>query len=152
MSGWAFTSNYSNHGEGFQTLVPVVELIFKRFAAMRKMKQIKKTLVVLLVLIIGVPIGELVREEISYLLVSRTVSRAHSQINAFMTKEEVRALAGEPDSTRQSELREFWDWSAGNHQGPLWEILGLAPVKGHQNLSVGFDSENRVIGIWGGVN
>ena len=116
------------------------------------MKQIKKTMVVLCVLVVGVPIGELVREEIFYLLVSRAVSRAHSQIKAGMTKEEVRGLAGEPDSIRLSELREFWDWNAGAHQGRLCGTLGLAPVKGHQSLSVEFDSKNRVVGIWGGIN
>ncbi|HEY3135247.1 MAG TPA: outer membrane protein assembly factor BamE [Blastocatellia bacterium] len=112
----------------------------------------KKVLIVSLVTVLGLPIAELAREEISYLMVSRAMKNAAAHIKPDMTKDEVRDLVGQPHSTKYADEAEFWYWSSEPHQGKLWSLLGLAWVKGHQSLSVEFDSRDRVVQTWRGVN
>ena len=112
----------------------------------------KKVLTISILLLFGIPVAELAREEASYLLHTRTLKNASAQIIPDMTEDEVRELAGNPDSTKDAEQGESWYRSSDVHQGRLWGLLGLVWVKGHQTLAVKFDSRKRVVRIWGGVN
>ena len=116
------------------------------------MKPKKRTLVIILVALILLPFAELVREEIVYALVSRKLERAYKQIEKGMTKEQIQLMVGEPDSTITREGEETWYWDAMNHQGWLWNRIGLAWVKGHYGITSRFNAEGKVTDSWGGVN
>lgn len=112
----------------------------------------KKNSIIVLAVLIGLPVAELVREEIAYLIVSRKMKAAYERTEIGLTKEEVKSLAGEPHSVTATSDDETWHWGATNHQGALWEALGLAWVKGHYTLNTTFDENGRVARKSGGIN
>src|SRR5690348_4535286 len=114
--------------------------------------QKKRTVSIVLMALIVVPFAELAREEIVYVLVSRRLESAYKQIEKQMIKEQIRSIAGEPDSIIVREGEETWYWDAMNHQGWLWQRIGLTWVKGHYGMSTRFNGEGRVSETWGGVN
>jgi hypothetical protein len=117
-----------------------------------RMNQKKRTLIISLVVLTALPLVELAREEIVYLLVSQRLEKAYKQIAKGMTKEQVRSIAGEPDSRTINELGETWHWDAMYDQGWLWKQVGLTWVKGHYGFDIGYNAEGKVAQIWGGGN
>jgi hypothetical protein len=95
---------------------------------------------------------ELARERFVYRRVSNRIESAHGQLKTGMTKDEVRQIAGDPFEITLRRPDEYWRWSAREHQGELWKRMGLATVRGHYDLIVMFDGENRVVKVFGGVN
>jgi hypothetical protein len=95
---------------------------------------------------------ELARERFVYRRVSNRIESAHGQLKAGMTKDEVRQIAGDPVEVILRKPDEYWRWSAREHQGELWKRVGLTTVRGHYDLIVMFDGENRIKKIFGGVN
>jgi outer membrane protein assembly factor BamE (lipoprotein component of BamABCDE complex) len=95
---------------------------------------------------------ELARERFVYRRISQRIERAHAQIKPGMTKDEVRQIAGAPEEVIMRKPDEYWRWSAREHQGELWKRIGLSTIKGHYDLIVMFDGENRIKKIFGGVN
>jgi hypothetical protein len=116
------------------------------------MSKRKKTILSVLVLLIGLPIAELIREEIAYLIVSRRIKAAYERTEIGMTKEEVKKLADDPDSVTARANEEIWYWDARHHQGALWNLLGIVWVKGHYTFITAFDENGKVGQKWGGVN
>src|SRR5581483_2337747 len=108
-----------------------------------RMNQKKRALLISLVVLIGLPLAELAREEFVYLSVSNRLERAYKRIEIGMTKEQVRSLAGEPDFTTTNENGEFWHWGAMNYQGWLWKQIGLTWVKGHYGMGSRFNEEGK---------
>ena len=115
------------------------------------MSKKKKASIIILSLLIGLPVAEIVREEITYLIISRNLKVAFERTKSGMSKEEVKLLAGEPDRVRAGTDGETWDWDAMNHQGALWRMMGLAWVKGHYSFSATFDNNGKVAQTWGGI-
>jgi hypothetical protein len=116
------------------------------------MIQRRKGLLVTMAVLIGIFGFELVREEITYKMVTRKLENAHQQIQPRMKEEEVKQLAGMPDSTRKTEDGNTSYWDASLHQGKLWRMFSLASAKGHQTLVVEFDDRSEVSRVWGGIN
>ena len=102
-----------------------------------------------LLLIFGL---ELARESFIYRRISNRIESAHGRLKVGMTKDEVRQLAGEPFEITLRKPDEYWRWSAREYQGELWKRVGLTSVKGHYDLIVMFDGENRIVKVFGGVN
>ena len=116
------------------------------------MSKNRKAAIIILAVFIGVPVTELIREEIAYLIVSRKIEAAYERTQTGMTKEEVKKLAGEPDSVTTKTNGETWYWDARHYQGALWNLSGLTWVKGHYTLVTAFDMEGKVEQKWGGIN
>lgn len=95
---------------------------------------------------------ELARETFVYRRVSRRIESAHNQLRIGMTKSEVENLAGAPQEIIERKPDEYWRWSARDNQGRLWARLGLASMKGHYDLIVQFNGEDKITKIFGGVN
>jgi hypothetical protein len=115
-------------------------------------KRIARTLAIILgalVLVFGLELG---REKLVYRSVSKRIERAHRQLTPGMTKSEVRSLAGDPLEIIERRPDEYWRWSAREYQGRLWQRLGLASMKGHYDLIVQFNGEDKITKIFGGVN
>ncbi|HVG33712.1 MAG TPA: hypothetical protein VM911_11545 [Pyrinomonadaceae bacterium] len=120
----------------------------KRSAA----KRITKSLAIVLcalVLLFGLELG---RERLVYRSVSKRIERAHMQLKPGMTKSEVQNLAGAPLEIIPRKPDEYWRWSAREYQGRLWSRLGLTSMKGHYDLIVQFNGEDKITKIFGGVN
>ena len=95
---------------------------------------------------------ELARETLVYRRISRRIESAHSQLRVGMTKSEVRGVAGDPLEIIERKPDEYWRWSAREYQGRLWSRMGLASMKGHYDLIVQFNGEDKITKIFGGVN
>jgi hypothetical protein len=102
-----------------------------------------------LVLVFGL---ELARETFVYRRISRRIESAHNQLKPGMTKSEVKNLAGDPLEIIERKPDEYWRWSAREYQGRLWERLGLTSMRGHYDLIVQFNGEDKITKIFGGVN
>ncbi|HEX8493518.1 MAG TPA: outer membrane protein assembly factor BamE [Pyrinomonadaceae bacterium] len=116
------------------------------------MSRLKKHFVIFVVLLVAACAVEVVREKIVYGKASAKLERVHQQLKPGMTKDEVRQIAGEPESVLNNELGETWYWSASNYQGVLWQRLGLTTAKGHYTLAVSFDAQKRIEHVFGGIN
>jgi hypothetical protein len=95
---------------------------------------------------------ELARERFLYWRMARKLESAHAQLKTGMTKTEVRAIAGEPQEIAERRPDEYWRWSSRGHEGPLWQRIGMTGTRGHYDLIVRFNGENRIAKIFGGVN
>jgi outer membrane protein assembly factor BamE (lipoprotein component of BamABCDE complex) len=95
---------------------------------------------------------ELARERFVYRRIARKLESAHAQLKTGMTKDEVKAIAGEPEEIAQRKPDEYWTWSSRGHEGELWRRIGMTSTKGHYDLIVRFDGENRITKIFGGLN
>jgi hypothetical protein len=120
----------------------------KRVRRKRIVKGVAAALAVLSILFVA----ELLRERFVYRRISNRIESAHGQLRAGMTKDEVRRVAGAPEEIARRPPDEYWTWTARGHQGELWGRLGLATAKGHYDLIVRFDGEDRITKIFGGVN
>ena len=114
----------------------------------------KKKVVIILLFLLTLFALELGRETIIYRMVTKKLEQGYWKIKSGMTKEEVKQVLGEPDSTYtpQASSGEYLYWFAREHQGWLWSLLGLAPVKGHYEIIVEFDKEGKTVDIFSGVN
>ncbi|MBA3765647.1 MAG: hypothetical protein H0W99_01415 [Acidobacteria bacterium] len=95
---------------------------------------------------------ELARERLIYRRISNRIESAHAQVKTGMTKDEVRQIAGDPVEIILRKPDEYWRWSAREHQGELWKRVGWTSVRGHYDLIVMFDAENRIVKVFGGLN
>lgn len=95
---------------------------------------------------------ELARERFLQWRIARKLESAHARLKPGMTKTEVIAIAGEPEEIAERRPDEYWTWSSRGHEGELWRRIGLTSTKGHYDLIVRFDGENRITKIFGGVN
>jgi len=120
----------------------------KRSAAKRIVKGLCVALCALL-LVFGLELG---RERLVYRSVSKRIESAHQQLRPGMTKSEVQNLAGDPLEMIERKPDEYWRWSAREYQGALWQRLGLSSMKGHYDLIVQFNGEDKITKIFGGVN
>ena len=102
-----------------------------------------------LVIIFGL---ELAREQFIYRRISNRIERAHAQVRTGMTKDEVRQIAGTPEEIILRKPDEYWRWSAREHQGELWRRVGWTSIRGHYDLIVMFDADDRIVKVFGGVN
>jgi hypothetical protein len=102
-----------------------------------------------LVLVFGLELG---RETFVYRRISKRIESAHKQLQPGMTKSEVKNLAGDPVEIIERKPDEYWRWSAREYQGQMWSRLGLASMKGHYDLIVQFNGEDKITKIFGGVN
>jgi outer membrane protein assembly factor BamE (lipoprotein component of BamABCDE complex) len=114
-----------------------------------RLKRIFKALAIIIVALFGL---ELARERFVYRRISSKIESAHALLKTGMTKEEVRRIAGEPEEINERRPDEYWVWSSRSHQGELWRRLGMTSARGHYDLVVRFDGENRITKIFGGVN
>jgi hypothetical protein len=102
-----------------------------------------------LILVFGL---ELARERFLCWRTARRLENAHVRLRPGMTKTEVKVIAGEPEEVAERSPDEYWMWSSRNHQGELWRRIRLTSAKGHYDLIVRFDGDNRVTKIFGGMN
>jgi SmpA / OmlA family len=112
----------------------------------------KKSIPVVLALLIVIPLTELAREEFAYLSIAKAIKNSYSLVQPGMTRDEVELLAGRPDSKKKTTSEEILYWDGAQHQGKLWTLLGLTWRKGHQTLVVELNTEGRVTRTWGGIN
>ncbi|HEV2913173.1 MAG TPA: outer membrane protein assembly factor BamE [Pyrinomonadaceae bacterium] len=115
-------------------------------------RRILKSLGVLIAALVLLFAVELGRERLLYRRISRRIESAHALLKPGMTKDEVRRIAGEPHEVARREPDEYWTWTARPFQGALWRRLGLETMRGHYDLIVRFDGQNRITRIFGGVN
>lgn len=116
------------------------------------MSRRKKTILIVLVVFVGLPVAELAREEAGYLVVSHNLKTAYERAENGMTREAIKTLAGEPEAIRLDNGEETWYWDAAVGQGFLWHKLELTSTKGHYTLTIEFDGQGKVTQKWGGVN
>jgi outer membrane protein assembly factor BamE (lipoprotein component of BamABCDE complex) len=95
---------------------------------------------------------ELTRERFLYRRAARSIESAHAQLKIGMTKDEVKAIAGEPQEIAERRPDEYWTWSSRGREGELWRRMRLTSATGHYDLIVRFDAANRITKIFGGVN
>jgi hypothetical protein len=115
-------------------------------------RRIAKSLAIILgvlILVFGLELG---RETFVYRRISKRIESAHKQVRVGMTKSEVKNLAGDPLEIIERRPDEYWRWSAREYQGRLWQRLGLTSMKGHYDLIVQFNGEDKITKIFGGVN
>jgi hypothetical protein len=117
-----------------------------------KVRRIIKASAIILASLLFIFGLELARERFIYRRISNRIERAHGQLKTGMTKDEVRQIAGDPFEVILRKPDEYWRWSAREEQGALWKGVGLATVRGHYDLIVRFDGENRIVKVFGGVN
>ena len=117
-----------------------------------KGKRIVAGLAIILAAIIVIFGLELARERFVYRRTARSIESAHARLKIGMTKTEVKAIAGEPQEVAERRPDEYWTWSSRGHEGELWRRIRLTSAKGHYDLIVRFDGENRITRIFGGVN
>jgi hypothetical protein len=113
------------------------------------MRWTRSKLIVIAVLFVSVFCLELGREELVYLYVSSNLEHGYWQVRPNMTKEQVRELLGQPDRVDKEGAIENWRWDARAHQGWLWRATGLASIKKHYQLSVGFNEQNAITDVFG---
>lgn len=111
-----------------------------------------KTLVIILAVTIGLAVTELIREKIIYLRYYRNLKVVCEKAERGLTKDNVKSLAGKPDDVTKNASGEIWRWNAMQHQGAMWNLLGLAWVKGHYDVSIAFDGDEKVAHKWCGTN
>ena len=113
---------------------------------------LKRSLFIVVSVLIIVPTLELARECVAYVSISRSLETSNQRIALGMRRDRVVEIAGNPDSVSGGDDCPIYYWSATDHQGPLWRLLGLTQVKGHRELTVSFDKSGCVTQFQGGVN
>jgi outer membrane protein assembly factor BamE (lipoprotein component of BamABCDE complex) len=110
----------------------------------------KKRVVIVLCILVALVAFEAGREYVVYRMESNRLEGGYWKLQgrAGMTKEEVRAIAGEPNHVEQSATDENWYWYAGQSRGPLWKIISRGP--GYE-LNVQFDKAGRMLDVYSTV-
>ncbi|MBD0371005.1 MAG: hypothetical protein ICV60_09235 [Pyrinomonadaceae bacterium] len=111
----------------------------------------KKRVVIILSIVVALFALEVGREYLVYRMASNRLEGGYWKLQgrAGLSKEEVRAIAGEPDQVEQSATDENWYWYARNSRGPLWKIINRS--RGYE-LNVQFDKTGRMLDVYSKVN
>lgn len=114
------------------------------------MSRTKKRVVIILGILLALLAVEAGREYVVYRMASNRLEGGYWRLQGRtgMTKDEVRALLGEPHRVEQSAADENWYWYARQSRGPLWKI---APGGGYE-LNVQFDRAGRMLDVYSRVN
>src|SRR5918911_4775715 len=110
------------------------------------MRGTKKRVVIILSILIALFAFEVGREYVVYRMASNRLEGGYWKLQGRtgMTKEEVRALLGEPDHVEAGASDENWYWYARQARGPVWKIVSRAP--GYE-LNVQFDKAGRMLDV-----
>jgi hypothetical protein len=115
------------------------------------MTRTKKRAVLILSILLVLLGAELGREYLSYRMALNRLEgsywKLHGRTN--LTKEEVRAMVGEPSRIESGAGEENWYWYAHEARGPLWRLI--TPARGYE-LNAQFDKSGRMIDVYSKVN
>ena len=110
----------------------------------------KKRVVIVLCILVALVACEVGREYVVYRMESNRLESGYWKLQGRtgMTKEEVRAIAGEPNQIEQSATDENWYWFARESRGPLWKIISRG---GGYELNVQFDKTGHLLDVYSRV-
>jgi hypothetical protein len=111
------------------------------------MKGTKKRVVIILSIVVALFALELGREYVSYRMASNKLEGGYWKLQGRtgMTKEEVRAIVGEPDHIETGATDENWYWYARESRGPLWKLVSSGRS---YELNVQFDGTGRMLDVY----
>ncbi|HEV7842740.1 MAG TPA: hypothetical protein VGO69_03545 [Pyrinomonadaceae bacterium] len=114
------------------------------------MKGTKKRVVIILSIVAALFAIEVGREYIVYRMASNRLEGGYWELQGRtgMTKEEVRAIVGEPAHIETGATDENWYWDARESRGPLWKLI--SPGRGYE-LNVQFDKTGRMLDVYSSV-
>jgi outer membrane protein assembly factor BamE (lipoprotein component of BamABCDE complex) len=115
------------------------------------MSRTKKRVVIILSIAVALFAFEAGREYIVYRVASNRLEGGYWKLQGRtgMTKEEVRALVGEPDRAEAGATDENWYWYARESRGPLWKMVSRS---GGYELNVQFDKTGRMLDVYSKVD
>jgi hypothetical protein len=91
-------------------------------------------------------------EYYAYRCYSKLLDNYGSRVVMGTPRQDVLRAIGTPNSTVDMVGGKTMSWSAGSRQGKLTEFVGLSTVKGHFELAITFDANDRVVEVYEGVN
>ena len=111
----------------------------------------KKRVVILLSIVVALLALEVGREYVVYRMESNRLEGGYWKLQGRtgMTKEDVRAIVGEPAHVETGATDENWYWYARASRGPLWKIVSRG--SGYE-LNVQFDKTGRMLDVYSKVN
>lgn len=114
------------------------------------MSRTKKRVLIILCVLAALLTFELGREYVVHRMESNRLEGGYWKLQgrAGLTKDEVRALLGEPHRIEQSAADENWYWYARESRGPLWKLV----TSGGYELNVQFDKTGRMLDVYSKVN
>jgi outer membrane protein assembly factor BamE (lipoprotein component of BamABCDE complex) len=110
----------------------------------------KKRAVIIVSIVVALLAFELGREYVVYRLASNRFESGYWKLQGRtgISKEEVRAVLGEPEQVESGATDENWYWYARNHGGPLWRLFSSGA--GYE-LNVQFDKTGRMLDVYSKV-
>ena len=114
------------------------------------MSRTKKRAVVILSIMLALLAVEVGREYIVYRMASNKLEGGYLKLQgrAGLTKEEVRAIVGEPSHIEMSAADENWYWYVRESRGPVLKMVNSA---GGYELNVQFDKTGRMLDVYSRV-
>lgn len=114
------------------------------------MSRKKKRVVVILSILIVLLACEVGREYVVYRMASNRLEGGYWKLQGRtgLTKDEVRAIVGEPHRVETGATDENWYWYAQQSRGTLWKIA----ISGGYELNVQFDKAGRMLDVYSKVN
>lgn len=111
------------------------------------MKGTKTRVVIILCILVALFAIELGREYVTYRMASNRLEAGYWKLQGRtgITKDEVRALLGEPDRIEQGATDENWYWYARNRRGPVWKLVNRST--GYE-LNAQFDKTGRMLDVY----
>lgn len=114
------------------------------------MKGKKKRVVIILSILVALFALELGREYVVYRMASNRLEGGYWKLQGRtgMTKEDVRAIVGEPNHIETGATEENWYWYASNQRGPVLRLVDYS--RGYE-LNVQFDKTGRMLDVYSKV-
>jgi outer membrane protein assembly factor BamE (lipoprotein component of BamABCDE complex) len=107
------------------------------------MRRIRKYLLLILLTIAAIFAIELWRERVVYRQINIALEEGYKKLRDGMTKEQVKRILGEPQSTDKGTDREIWTWDTSDKNGALWRFLGFKERGLY--IIIYFDSQGRMV-------
>jgi outer membrane protein assembly factor BamE (lipoprotein component of BamABCDE complex) len=113
------------------------------------MNRAKKRVVIILSILMALLAFEVGREYVIYRIASNRLEGGYWKLHGRtgLTKDEVRAIVGEPHRVEPGATDENWYWYARQSRGPLWRIA----ASGGYELNVQFDKTGRMLDVYSRV-
>jgi outer membrane protein assembly factor BamE (lipoprotein component of BamABCDE complex) len=114
------------------------------------MSRTKKRAIIILGILAALLLFEVGREYVVYRMASNRLEGSYWKLQGRtgMTKEEVRAVLGEPDHIETGESDENWYWYSREARGPFWKMVNSG---GGYELNVQFDKTGRLLDVYSKV-
>ena len=115
------------------------------------MTRTNKRAIVVISIILVLLAAELGREYLSYRMTLNRLEGSYWKLHgrSALTKEDVRAMVGEPSRIESGATDENWYWYAHEARGPLWRLF--MPARGYE-LNAQFDKTGRMVDVYSKVN